>query len=62
MTSDRGVASRKILQLHAMIDEIRQTDDMIPDIPFIQLYLERTRVGEHIVICSHTRKDSVDGA
>jgi hypothetical protein len=61
ITSDFGVASRKILQLRAKkVDlTIRLEREKING-PFIQLDLERARIRKHVVVGAHTSKYPVD--
>ena len=61
MTRDFGVASRRILQL-VRVDEYIVQQYAMEIIPLIQLDLEGTSIGEHIVIRAHAREDSVHRA
>lgn len=67
ITNERGVASRRILQLKSeanassvclLFSEVMHGSSFAP---FVQLDLERARVREHVVVRAHPCQDCVHG-
>jgi hypothetical protein len=61
MTSDFGVASRRILQLIVISLIVELNKRSSEHLPFIKFDLEGTGIGEHVVVCSHASEDIVHG-
>lgn len=61
ITNDLGVASRRILQLKALVFSLNSKNHRRNNWPLVQLYLEGAGVRKHVVICTHSGKNSVNG-